>query len=288
MKSRLATASLLLMLLVTACKAADPPVQPAACEAPRRPAGLVLGGTGAGLAMLNRLADAARAEQPGAAISVLPSLGTAGGLRALREGQLDLAIISRDLNAEERAAGLIATQFARAPIAFATRRPARARSLTTQRLTGWYSEPGARWPDRSRVTMLFRESGDGGLKVIKAADAALGEALDHDPRLSGQGVLLQTDQQMRDALLDIPGALGWIDLGTILLEDLPLQPLVIDGVAPTPENLATNRYPFAISLWLVRRADAPPAVERLITFASSPAMRAVWASHGYVLAAGGS
>jgi phosphate transport system substrate-binding protein len=93
---------------------------------------------------------------------------------------------------------------------------------------------------------------------------------------------------MRDALLDSPGALGWIDLGTILLEDLPLQPLVIDGVAPTPENLATNRYPFAISLWLVRRADAPPAVERLITFASSPAMRAVWASHGYVLAAGGS
>lgn len=275
-----------MILLISACQADEQPSEPLVCEPLSHPDGMVIGGTGTGLALLQRLANAWRMAQPAQTppITVLPSLGTSGGLRALRERQIDVAIIARPLKDAERAEGLIATPIVRAPLVFATRRPAPARNITSADLDRWYSDPGARWPDRSRVTVLFRETGDGGLKVIKDAAPALGVALDHDPRSSGLGVLLQTDQEMRDALLDIQGSIGWIDLGTIRLEELPLEPLSLDGVSPTPEALAAGRYKLAVSLWLVRRADAPPNIEALIRFASSPAMRTIWATHGYLIA----
>jgi phosphate transport system substrate-binding protein len=276
---------LALVALTGSCQADDPPVERVSCEVAARPAGLAIGGTGAGLAMLQRLARQWEQGSPGGApVVVVQAIGSAGGLKALREGQLDVAILARPLKEGERD-GLIATPIAATPLVFATRKPAPVRTVTSEQLIRWYTSPAARWPDSAgtRMTLLFREAGDGGLRAIKQAHPALGEALDHEPRSSGLGVLLQTDQQMRDALLEIPGAIGWIDLGTLSLEGLPLEPLVLDGVAPTTQALSTGRYKLALSLWLVRRADAPPEVERLVAFASSPAMRAVWAANGYIL-----
>ena len=51
---------------------------------------LRIGGTGAALGVMSRLAAAFAEQEPGVAVEVLPSLGSSGGIRALGEGAIDI------------------------------------------------------------------------------------------------------------------------------------------------------------------------------------------------------
>ncbi|MBM4372966.1 MAG: hypothetical protein FJ098_15030, partial [Deltaproteobacteria bacterium] len=71
------------------------PQGPSAPVVPTRdPGNLLLGGTGAALPLLERLAEAFR-QGRGPALCVAPSIGSGGGIRALRDGVIDAAVVSR-------------------------------------------------------------------------------------------------------------------------------------------------------------------------------------------------
>src|SRR4051812_2150580 len=65
-----------------------------------------IGGTGMALAAMQQVGESLTAADPSMRVEMLPSLGTPGGLRALAERAIDIAVIGRSLNAEERARGV--------------------------------------------------------------------------------------------------------------------------------------------------------------------------------------
>ena len=65
-----------------------------------------IGGTGAAIGTIHLLAEAFKHAHPEHTVKILPSLGTSGGLKALQAGALDIALAARDVNAEEKSAGL--------------------------------------------------------------------------------------------------------------------------------------------------------------------------------------
>ena len=54
-----------------------------------------IGGTGMALAAMRQVGERLRAGDPTIGVEVLPSLGTPGGLKALAEGAIDVAVIAR-------------------------------------------------------------------------------------------------------------------------------------------------------------------------------------------------
>jgi hypothetical protein len=74
--------------------------------------------------------------------------------------------------------------------------------------------------------------------------------------------ILYSEPRMHEALLTLPFALGLSDLGTTTLERLPIKVLSIDGIAPTPENVANGRYPFVKTLRFVWRENTLPVSAR--------------------------
>ena len=88
----------------------------------RAPAGeatlLRIGGTGMALATMRQIGAEFVATQPDVAIKVLPSLGTGGGLAAVADAAIGIALSARALNDAERAKGLRSLAYARTPIAF--------------------------------------------------------------------------------------------------------------------------------------------------------------------------
>jgi phosphate transport system substrate-binding protein len=56
-----------------------------------------VGGTGIALAALQQVGASLTAAEPGIRVDVLPSMGTPGGIKALVEGAIDVAVVARAL-----------------------------------------------------------------------------------------------------------------------------------------------------------------------------------------------
>ena len=65
-----------------------------------------VGGTGIALAALQQVGASLTATEPGIRVDVLPSMGTPGGIKALVEGAIDVAVVARALKPEEKAKGV--------------------------------------------------------------------------------------------------------------------------------------------------------------------------------------
>ncbi len=88
---------------------------------------------------------------------------------------------------------------------------------------------------------------------------------------------------MHEALLTTPFALELSDLGTVIIERLPIRALAIDGVAPTPQNLVSGRYPLTMTLGFVWREDTLPASARTyVEFVQSDEGADILRSYGYL------
>ena len=65
-----------------------------------RAGGALIAGSGVVLPILGRLAAVYNVEGPGE-VRVAPSIGSGGGLAALRDGAIDCAVVSREVSAQE-------------------------------------------------------------------------------------------------------------------------------------------------------------------------------------------
>lgn len=81
-----------------------------------------------------------------------------------------------------------------------------------------------------------------------------------------------------------PGAIGFSFryYATALVDAGETRLLSIDGVAPTPDDIRTGRYPFTADAYLVTAGPRTPDTQRLAAFLLSPAGRALVEAVGYV------
>lgn len=251
---RLLLSSLLLLLaLLPAC--AEPAAPPSTCApAVARSAGeLLIAGSGAALAPLARLLERYHRLEKGARLRLAASIGTSGALRALRDGEIDLGLSARPLRPEELS-GLRHLPLARISLIFAASpRTVLPSQDGLQLARAIYTGELRRWPDGRPIVPLVRQVDDATMQVLATADRPLGEALRLARKRVG-AIVCYSDQQMRSALLTIPGAFGFLDAGTIALGSLPL-------VRPAPGMLAVQ-----LELGLLHRASLPRELERFIAF----------------------
>ncbi|MCB9599678.1 MAG: hypothetical protein H6720_04910 [Sandaracinus sp.] len=187
---------------------------------PRSPR--VLAGSGSNLALTQRLV-ARFVEGGGSPLEVeLDSVGSGGGLRALRDDVIDAALVSRDLRDRERE-GLRAQVYARTEVVLAsTGRTHWAREELPELFRG----------DSREVTPLLRELGDSGVASMRTVWPELAEA--HDEAVRAQRFeVLYTDDAMARALADVRDAIGFFDRGQLRTRRLPA--VALEGVAaPKP------------------------------------------------------
>jgi len=210
---------------------------------------------------MERAVEVYGSAHPGHTVHVAASIGSSGAVRAVADGAVDVGLLSRPLRDDERALGLVdyplPTELPHAVVASGADP---ASTLTRAELIDLLLARRQTWPDGSPAVVLLRESSDSGNQLIRAHWPEVGQAIDA-ALAAGYWFVCHTDQEMRDELLRIPGALGFLDTLTIRLESLPLRPLEIDGVAPS--DLA---WPLDKRLSLLTGPSPSPAAEQLVRF----------------------
>lgn len=241
-----------------------------------------VGGTGSGLGVLQQLGQSFEKAYPPHRIEILPALGSTGGLKALRAGQLQMALSNREVNAEERAAGLLGRRFASTPLAIVTHAGVPAIAMTRERLAQMLSGQDTRWPNGQAARLVLRPANDGDSNLLAGLSPAVAQALRVAQQRPGM-VLAQTDSEAADYIERTPLALGAVAVGQVNSEGRKLNVLSLDGVAPTPAAIEAGRYPMVKELWLATRADASDAVRSFVAFITgSPEAAVILRRTGHV------
>jgi phosphate transport system substrate-binding protein len=234
-----------------------------------------IAGTGAAFPVLTMLASEFE-RSTGTTIAIAPSIGSGGGLRALADGAIDCAIVSRAVAPDEFEGRLIT--FAQAPVVIAAGVDVPVHALTGQELIDLYTGKLTTWPNGPPVGLLLREPGDSGTRVFEEHFPAFADAHAQAAR-SGLHPVLLTELAMQRALLDRPRSVGVFDYPATRFGHLPLVVLAIDGLHPEADGAAAQ-YPLVRPLSLVLPRDVRREIADFADFVTGAQGRGILEAGG--------
>lgn len=245
-----------------------------------------IGGTGTLLGAMHVLGAAYEKTNRDANVIIVANLGSSGGIRAMLEGAIDIAVNARPLKAAETERGGQAHLLGRTPFVFAVGEDISETAITESELVEIFRGSRTRWTDGTPIRLSLRPADDSDNDAIDALSAAMKQARRAAHQRPGM-FFAGSDQENADYLERIPGALGGIGLSVILSERRHLRPLRLDGAEPTPAALAAGKYRLSKPLYAVVKQGASPAARRFLAFVASARGTEVLRSAGIVPVADG-
>jgi len=245
---------------------------------------LRIGGTGGALGGMKLLADAFMRSHPEIKIQVLPSIGSGGGIRALRAGAIDVALSSRPRKTKERSDGedgIVEVEYAKTPLAFVTGLEVGVDNITQSEAAATYTGQIRTWPSGQPRRLVLRPRSESDTRILRGLSDEIDHALEAAFAQSGM-IVAVNDQENAEALEAAPGTFGTMTLGQLRAERRRLKPLALDGVMPTSENLTAGSYPMFKIFYFITDPSKSHAVADFLAFMQSPAAKEILTASGYV------
>jgi phosphate transport system substrate-binding protein len=116
---------------------------------------LTMGGTGMANGIIRALADAYTMKHPDVRITIPPSVGSGGGIRALLAGKFDVSFSARPLKEKEERNGARAVPLAISPFVLAVASTIQGDlNLSSAEVIKVYEGDIAEWPDGTPVRLV--------------------------------------------------------------------------------------------------------------------------------------
>ncbi|HEM60789.1 MAG TPA: phosphate ABC transporter substrate-binding protein [Chloroflexi bacterium] len=230
---------------------------------PPAPIQLRLAGSSSMQILMDELAAAYTSRYDWVTIDLDPR-GSQLGLEALREGAVDIALVSRELSADEER-GLASTVIAYDAIAIVVNDQNPVDSLTIEQLRGVFSGQILMWSEvggeEADIQVVSREDGSG----TRAAFEAM---LMEGQEVTTMAVVVPSNEAVGrfvqgDALsVGYASAVG-LPLGT--------RAVRVSGARPSLQGVSQGEYPLVRPFVLVSRQDGGEEVRSFLDFVLSPA-----------------
>jgi phosphate transport system substrate-binding protein len=263
----------LLAVLAVTCWSAGPAAVAQETE-------LRVGGTGTTLGTIALLGKAFEQANPGLKINVLSSLGSTGGIKAVLGGAIAIGLSARPLTEIESRQGAVAREYGRSPLAMTVARSNPIAGITKAQLVDIYAGKMQQWPNGEPIRLVMRPETEISTVVLKTISPQMREAVTAAGKRPGMLFAL-TDQETTESISKIPGALGPTALCEIITANPQLKPLALDGVEPSPANIANGSYPVYHRFYLVTGAKPSAQAERFIAFIYSDAGKKILTGSGH-------
>lgn len=244
-----------------------------------------IGGTGSALGTMGKLAAAFEKKYPEITVSIIPHLGTRGGINGVRKGVIDIGLAAMALTPQEMAQGLQGFEYARSPLVFVTRKKGGNTSLTYEMIVDIYRGEIKKWPDGTPLRPILRPTGDIDILMLKAISPALQEAVEQAEAREGM-VFALDDQENCDLLEKIPGAFGVSTLTQIMTENRALTILPLNGILPVDAGATAGRYPHVKTFQMVTGPRSSSLTAQFIAFVKSAEGRKILIQNGNQLPEG--
>lgn len=228
-----------------------------------------IGGTGAALGTMLLMGKAFQKSHPEHSVTVLPSLGSSGGLKALQGGALDVAVSARDVNPEEKAAGLSAKKYGTTAFIFVSHGKASIQPLTNKVIAAIFSGKQVSWPNGQPIRLVLRPKGDSDTKQLMKFSSDIEAALMAAHAKSGMTLAI-TDTDAADLVDKMPGAFATSTLSLVLSENRNFNILSLNGVKPNAQTITNGTYPHTKDMYAVIGTNASGGAKQFLHFLRSP------------------
>lgn len=227
---------------------------------------VTVGGVGSMTPLLKKLGEDYKKRNPSIEVVVLhPPIGTAGGLRALVAGKLDIALSGRSLKPGEVGQ---AHAWLHTPLVLATN-GGKSKGLTSKDIADIYAGRKTTWDGGTQVRVVMRgvaETETAALRSISPeVDVAVSEALKRTDL-----PIAENDLDAMEVLTRISGSVGTATLGLVKADQSRLTVLSIDGKVPSAKALESGAYPWKRDYFLVTTPAIKPAAVSFLNYLRSP------------------
>ncbi len=224
-----------------------------------------INGSGSALDMLKPLAESYQRKHRQVQIVIEKPLGSSGAIKALLAGVLDVAMSSRPISAEEAGRGARWQSYGKTPLALVTEMSAPVSDITTQFLEDIYAGRVAQWKPGNPIRLVLRPQSDIDTQILRSLSPGLNQAVSLSQGRPGM-LMAVTDLEAMALIAKTQGGVGPSGLVGVLVENLPLNVLTLNGVRPTTGTLASGAYPLAKEISVVTTAKTPAAALAFIDF----------------------
>ncbi len=208
-------------------------------------------------------------RNPGVRIDVQTG-GSSRGINDARLGLADIGMVSRALTGSER--DLTAYPLALDGICIILNRSNPVTALSDNEIIGIYTGVIRNWralggPDRA-ITVVNKAEGRSTLELFLHYFSLKNSQIEAQ-------VVIGDNQQGIKTVAGIPGAIGYVSVGTAQFEEargVPIKRLPIAGVAPTIAAVRDGIFPLARTLNLVVKGTPSSLARRFLDFARSEAV----------------
>jgi phosphate transport system substrate-binding protein len=215
---------------------------------------ITISGTGSSIGVMNHLADAFCKKHPEISIKILPSIGSTGGIRAVKEKKIDIGLSSRAIKPDERDPELIEEAYGRTPFVFAAHNNIREKNITLGEVEKIYLGQLQAWPDKTPIRLVLRPKSDAYTVYLAGINNKLKIATEKSYGIPGLFTGI-TDLDAADQIEKTPGAFGVTSLSLIAAEHRNIKALSVDGVLPTVGNLESGKYPYSMTMYIIYRKN---------------------------------
>ncbi|MEO1353551.1 MAG: substrate-binding domain-containing protein [Cyanobacteria bacterium J06635_15] len=237
-------------------------------------------GAGTPYPAMELLATAYTSQTNDTTITFLESSQTGGGIAGVKEGLVEIGTATRAPKAEEAADDLVHREFAKDALLVATHPSIEGvTNLTTEELQAIYSGQATNWQDfggpDATIVVLDRAEDESAKRLLR--EYYLGADLENAP----DAVVLRNESDLIEAIQTTPYSIGAFSLAQSIAKDLPVNPISLNGVAPTTETLASGDYAMARTLGIVWYGTPSETTQAFIDFIFSEAGANVLTQAGF-------
>jgi phosphate transport system substrate-binding protein len=243
---------------------------------------LIIAGTGSSIGVMKRMVHGFQKRHPNVTVGILPSIGSTGGIKAVKEGKVDIGLSARSLKPEEKIPGIIEDAYGRTAFIFGVQESNPIEGLRLTEIEEIYAGKRRTWSDGKLIRMILRPLSDAYSVFLADINPGMKSASEKAHSIPGVFVGM-TDREAAVQIERTPGSFGTTSAAIVAAERLKIKALSVDGVLPTLPNVSTGQYPYAMTMSVVYKRDKyVGAVKDFIDFLFSNDGRKLLSANGHV------
>jgi phosphate transport system substrate-binding protein len=257
--------TVLLAFVLAACS--SPAATPAPTAVPQQK--VTASGSGGATTVVKYLANAYKQNHNDLSFEFLSGAGTAGGVKGVLEGQLDLGTMSRAPKESELADGIKFVALGNERVAIVTSSDLSIPKLTGEQVNDIYRGKIKNWSEvgglNAPISVLARDEEETLTQILR--EGIFGK----DP-FPANVVVLTSAGDMQSALQKTANAIGYLSYSTVGIDKLPVHAVAIDGHAPADIQ---DNYPYTRLLGVAYLPSNAGKVQSFIDFINSSEAQAL-------------
>ncbi|MBE9052212.1 substrate-binding domain-containing protein [Nostocales cyanobacterium LEGE 11386] len=239
-----------------------------------------IGGSSSTVTVLKLLAQAYQDRNNNVKIEFISNNQSEGAIAALKNNIIDIAGSSHQLKKEENNGQIQERELAKDLLLVATNNSVKGvTNLSTKQLKAIYQGEIINWQElggaNANIILLDRPEDESAKKLLRKYYLK-------EDKTTTKAVILNKEGELIETLQNTPNSIGTFSSAYSVINQLPVNRLSLNGVAPTVENFTSGKYQMVRHIGLIWDKKPLTTTQNFINFIFSDEGRKIIQKNGFV------